>query len=138
MSVKRPDMSSITLRATLGFDDSPTTKAQHAQKENTKMSGLNREFAEDVITHTPKRGVVGIGGTDNQGRMVSTLQRLGLVPSDLAVSLQTLAAHNSPVSEFLKIKVWDLDRELAKTDASLENRMSFKLALSRAGILVAK
>jgi len=40
--------------------------------------------------------------------MVQTLQRLGLVPSDLAVSLQTLASHNSPVSEFLKIKVWDL------------------------------
>ena len=99
---------------------------------------LNREFAEDSIKHTPKRGVPGIGGTDHQGRMVQTLQRLGLVPSDLAVSLQTLASHNSPVPEFLKIKVWDLDAKLAKTDSSIENRMGFKLALSRAGILETK
>jgi len=70
--------------------------------------------------------------------MVQTLQRLGLVPSDLAVSLQTLASHNSPVSEFLKIKVWDLDAKLAETDSSIENRMGFKLALSRAGILETK
>jgi len=28
---------------------------------------LNREFAEDSIKHTPKRGVPGIGGTDHQG-----------------------------------------------------------------------
>ena len=48
---------------------------------------------ETAVPVTPKRPVSGVGGSNSPARLVSVLQRLGLCPSGLAASLETLAAH---------------------------------------------
>jgi hypothetical protein len=82
-----------------------------------------------------KSHINGIGGSDNPSRLVDVLEALELITPELAVPLRTIAAAGGPLKEFATVSVYDLDRKLRATDATLDQRLAFKAALSRHGLL---
>lgn len=100
-------------------------------KETTTMS-LNPEFT--TSPRATKQHIPGIHAA-RADRLVETLTRLGLCPSDLAVPLKQIAASGRPIKEFYQVSIDELDRALNTVEVSLENRMAFKWSLRQAGLL---
>jgi hypothetical protein len=106
----------------------------------TKDQKMHNEYLEDTSTPIKKTAMPGIGA-GSAARHIATLQRLGLVPAELAEPLTQLAAANAqgrgePVGKFHTVSVYELDRALRSVDCSLEQRMAFKLSLRQCGLIV--
>jgi hypothetical protein len=92
---------------------------------------LNPEFitaAKAAKAHMPI-------GTGSPARLIETLNRLGLVTSEMAEPLTQLAAAGKPLGKYFTVSVHDLDRALAGVECSVTSRMQFKAGLDRAGLL---
>jgi hypothetical protein len=122
------DVSTLAALAVLKVfpNHQPTTKP----KEDTNMSYLQFPVTPQVT----KRHVPGIGA-GSPARLVDTLSRLGLCPSELIEPLKTLAAHGKPTSPYFQVSVDALDVALGGVEASIEQRMAFKYSLKQAGLL---
>jgi hypothetical protein len=100
------------------------------QSKEEKMSYL--QFP--ITPQTTKRHVPGIGA-GSPARLVDTLSRLGLCPSELIDPLKTLAAHSKPLAPYFQVSVDALDVALSGVEASIEQRMAFKYSLKQANLL---
>jgi hypothetical protein len=88
-------------------------------------------------TRAPKRHVSGIGA-GSPARLVDTLARLGLCPSNLIDPLTTLAAHGKPLDAYFTVSIESLDMALNGVECSTENRIRFKQSLAACGLLKTK
>jgi hypothetical protein len=99
-------------------------------------SGLVDSYSYSY-SKAPKRHVPGIGSA-SPARLVDTLSRLGLVPSNLVDPLKTLSAHGKPLAPYFTVSIDELDMALNGVECSTENRIRFKQALVAAGLLSTK
>jgi hypothetical protein len=82
-----------------------------------------------------KQHINGIGAANDPSRLIDVLETLELITPELAVPLRTIAAHGGAVKDFTTVSVYALDAKLRTTDATLEQRLSFKASLARHGLL---
>lgn len=80
--------------------------------------------------------ISGLGASDNSGRLIDQMERLGLIEQRMAAACKTLHAANGDLQDFLHVSTHVVDRGLAKTDASVEEKIAFKAQLHRKGWLV--
>ena len=72
---------------------------------------LNSYYQPDATT-PKKRAVPGISASRDPKRLISVLQRLELLPSDLATSLTALAAAGGNVGDHYQVVEYRLDEKL--------------------------
>jgi hypothetical protein len=108
-------------------------------KESSTMS-FNYTAVVGLDGNAPKvakRHVPGIAA-GSPARLVETLVRLGLCPSNLIDPLTTLAAHGKPLDAYFTVSIDSLDMALSNVECSTENRIRFKQSLVAAGLLKTK
>jgi hypothetical protein len=125
---ENPELAGYAGNATISASLTTSTN-QPTHKENT-MSYVAITEARPERTSIP-----GIAASNSQERLISVLDRMGLVPRDLGEALKRLAAAGGKPGDHFKVSVWKLDQVLGNTDASIANRIAFKSSLDRAGLL---
>jgi hypothetical protein len=100
----------------------------------SKMKAPKMSYVEN-LTDRPSglQTVAGINASNSVAFLSRTLGRLGLMEGVDTEKVETLAAHNLPTG--IKVSVWELDKRLRTTTASLESKIAFKQSLHRMGML---
>jgi hypothetical protein len=87
------------------------------------MSYAYGNLASDSNPASNKKAVHGIGASGDVGRLLSTLARLGLCPTELTEPLTKLAASGGRVGDLFEVSVYDLGHAMKNVDVDLSRRM---------------
>jgi hypothetical protein len=112
----------------------PPTKTQK-EKPMQNMTGFNEHAS---VKGVEKNHINGINASNDPGRLVEVLERLEVISPEFAKPLKTICAHSDgkQLHEVLQINVYQLDKALKATDATVDQRLAFKASLARFGLLV--
>ncbi len=99
------------------------------------MTGFNEHAA---VKGVEKNHISGINASNDPGRLVEVLERLEVISPEFAKPLKTICAHSDgkQLRDVLQINVYQLDKALKATDATIDQRLAFKASLDRFGLLV--
>jgi hypothetical protein len=126
-----PGQTPDALREILAVANPTTIGKEKGQKTMShNYTGYDGNARKLEISPVP-----GINASDNPQRLIDVLSRLDLISDGMAEPLKILASHGKPLAEHYQVSVYKLDIALAKTGASLENRIGFKASLNRHGLL---
>lgn len=104
--------------------------ASHTKPKKVTAMYYQEPLGQPAPVITP---VPGIGASSSAASLINVLARLGLVEYEKVADLQAYANHNLPTG--VSVSVYDLDRRLKTTGASVTQRMEFKNSLSHFNML---